>query len=192
MISQMVELSDAELVQAALADAKAYGRLIGRHEAKLRRYVRRILAGQASATDDVLQEVFIKAYLNLNDFDQARAFAPWLYRIAHNEAISSLRKLSSGIPMISGDDAQFFLDQIADPDDPASLYWKNRSFGQLQKSLAALDEKYRDVLVLRYLENQSYDDISEILRLPPGTVATLIRRGLTRLRAIFETTGGKP
>lgn len=192
MISQMVELSDAELVRATLADANAYGWLISRHEAKLRRYVRRILAGRAHATDDVLQDVFIKAYLNLNDFDQSRAFAPWLYRIAHNESVSMLRKSSAGIQLVSGEDAQFFLEHVADPDDPSSLYWKNRSFEQLQKSLAALDAKYRDVLVLRYLEGQSYDNISEILRLPPGTVATLLKRGLTRLREIFETTGGAP
>ena len=192
MIIQMVELSDAELVRAALADAAAYGRLINRHEAKLRRYVRRILAGQASASDDVLQDVFIKAYVNLNDFDQARAFAPWLYRIAHNEAISHLRKSSAGIQFVSGEDAQFFLEQIADPEDPASLFWKNRSYDQLQKSLGELDAKYRDVLVLRYLEGQSYDEISEILRLPSGTVATLLKRGLARLRDIFETTGGAP
>ncbi len=187
----MVEPSDAELVRATLADANAYGRLISRHEVKLRRYIRRVLAGQTQATDDVLQEVFIKAYLNLNDFDQARAFSPWLYRIAHNEAISLLRKSSAGLQMVSGDDAQFFFDQIADPEDPASLLLKNRSFEQLQKSLAVLDAKYRDVLVLRYFEGQSYDDISEILRLPPGTVATLIKRGLLRLRESFEKSGGK-
>ena len=65
----MVELSDAELVQATLADANAYGRLISRHQAKLHRYVRRLLGGNAATADDVLQDVFIKAYLNLNDFD---------------------------------------------------------------------------------------------------------------------------
>ncbi len=188
----MSEPSDAELVQATLADANAYGRLINRHQAPLRRYIRRLLGGLAPAADDVLQEAFIKAYLNLNDFDQTRTFAPWLYRIAHNEAVSHLRKSSAGIQLVSGEDAQFFLDQVADPEDPASLFWKNQKNNQLQKSLGALDAKYRDVLVLRYLEGQSYDDISEILRLPPGTVATLLKRGLTRLRDIFENTGGTP
>ncbi len=192
MMIEMVEISDAELVRATLADTAAYGQLISRHEAKLRRYVRRILAGQTSATDDVLQDVFIKAYLNLNDFDQSRAFSPWLYRIAHNEAVSHLRKSSAGIQLVTGEDAQVLLDQFADPEDPASLFWRNRSYDQLQKSLGKLDAKYRDVLVLRYLEGQSYDDISEILRLPSGTVATLLKRGLARLRDIFETTGGAP
>lgn len=85
--------SDRTLVLAALADSIGYGAIVGRYEFVLRRYVTRLLGSHAQAVDDVLQETFLKAYLNLNDYDQARAFSPWLYRIAHNEAISFLRKL---------------------------------------------------------------------------------------------------
>ncbi len=187
----MTEESDQKIVIAALGDPNAYGRLINRHEAMLRRYVKRILGTRNSATDDVLQEVFIKAYLNLNDFDQTRAFAPWIYRIAHNEAISHLRKSNSGIQTVTGEDAQVFLDHVADPDDPATLFWKGRSAEHIRTCLDALDAKYRDVLVLRYLEDQSYDDISDILKLSPGTVATLLKRGLKRLKDIFDSTGGQ-
>jgi RNA polymerase sigma-70 factor, ECF subfamily len=187
----MTEESDQNIVIAALADPNAYGRLIRKHESMLRRYVRRILGTRSNATDDVLQEVFIKAYLNLNDFDQTRTFAPWIYRIAHNEAISHLRKSKSGIQTITGEDAQVFLDYVADPEDPATLFWKGRSADHIRTCLNALDAKYRDVLVLRYMEDQSYDDISDILRLPPGTVATLLKRGLKRLKDIFDLTGGQ-
>jgi RNA polymerase sigma-70 factor, ECF subfamily len=187
----MNEESDQNLVVAAIADSKVYGRLINRHEAKLRRYVRRILGQHNNAADDVLQEVFIKAYLNLNDFDRQRAFAPWLYRIAHNEAISHLRKSNSGIQTVTGEDAQVFLDTVADPDDPATLFWKGRSADHLRTCLDALDAKYRDVLVLRYLEGQSYEDISDILKRPPGTVATLLKRGLERLRDKFDSGRGQ-
>jgi RNA polymerase sigma-70 factor, ECF subfamily len=181
--------SDQELVLAVFTDRHVYGRLIGRYEHKLRRYLSRFLGPNRELTDDVLQDVFIKAYLNLNDYDQSRSFAPWLYRIAHNEAINHLRKLTSGVQTVSGEDAQIFLEQVADPENPDSLFWKGQSSQHLRKCLDALETKYRDVLVLRYLEEQSYDAIAEILRLPPGTVATLLRRGLLRLREIYHASG---
>ena len=73
--------SDSELVVAALGDARTYGLLVRRWESQLGRYVRRILGRDGQAADDVLQEVFLKAYVNLHDFDRTRPFGPWIYRI---------------------------------------------------------------------------------------------------------------
>jgi RNA polymerase sigma-70 factor, ECF subfamily len=188
----MVEPSDQTLVTAALADRNAYGALVRRHEAKLGRYVGRLLSHRRHATDDVLQEVFIKAYINLNDYDHARPFAPWLYRIAHNEAISHLRKFKAGPQTLSNEDSQLLLEQIADPENPESLFWRERSALHMRQCLEQLDAKYRGVLALRYLEEQSYDAISEILQLPAGTVATYLKRGLQQLREIYEADGCVP
>lgn len=185
----MADESDQELVQAVFTDRQVFGQLICRYENKLRRYLSRFLCQNRELTDDVLQDVFIKAYLNLNDYDQSRPFAPWLYRIAHNEAISHLRKMTSGVQTVSGEDAQAFIAQIADPENPDSLLWKGQSSQHIRKCLDALETKYRDVLVLRYMEEQSYEGIAEILQLPPGTVATLLRRGLLRLREIYNASG---
>lgn len=180
------QAADRQLVLAALSNRNAYGAVVQRFEAPLRRYVRRLLGQEAGSADDVLQNVFIKAYMNLNDYDPTRPFGPWLYRIAHNEAISHLRKLKSGPQPLPQADADAILERIADPDDPASLHGRKNATAQLRRALDRLAPKYRDVLTLRYLEEQSYDEISDILRLPPGTVATLLRRGLDRLRQDFE------
>lgn len=190
MPNDPLSASDQSLVTAALRNGQAYGPLVARYAPVLGRYVRRLLGSRNHAADDVLQEVFLKAYVNLNDFDMSRPFAPWIYRIAHNEAISHLRKARSGLPMVSGEDAELILARLADGDDPDQALWRSQSAGHLRKLLGELDARYRDVLILRYLEDKSYDEISDILRLPPGTVATYISRGLARLREPLNAAWG--
>lgn len=190
MERQAQPASDKDLVAAALRDGKAYGPLIARYQPVLARYVRRLLGPQGHAVEDVLQEVFIKAYINLNDFDAARPFGPWIYRIAHNEAVSHLRKTRSAAMTVTGEDAALIIEKLADPDDPAQALWRSRSLSGLRQSLDSLDQRYRDVLVLRYLEEKSYDEIADILQLPPGTVATYISRGLKALRGSATLSWG--
>ncbi len=174
--------SDRQLVEATLCDRKAYAVIVVRYKHDLGRYVRRLLGRQFQATEDVLQDVFIKAYINLNDYDTSRPFSPWIYRIAHNEAISFLRKRKAEPLIIAGQDAQLILDRIAADDDPATNWMKHRTAVEIQKALEALAPRYSNVLMLRFLEEKSYDEIADILQLPPGTVATYINRGLKQLR----------
>src|SRR6476660_3139730 len=84
VIGMKSPLTDNQLVEAALRDHRAYASLVLRYETVLGRYLRRLLGRHLQAVEDVLQEVFIKAYINLNDYDQSRPFGPWIYRIAHN------------------------------------------------------------------------------------------------------------
>ena len=170
------------LVEAALRDRKEYGAVVRHYELRLGRYVRRLLGRYGQMTDDVLQNGFIQAYLNLNDYDQSRPFSPWIYRIMHNEAVSFLRKQHAGIQTIDGDDAQMILERLADNDTPENRLQIARRAEDLRDALAEIDPRYRDVLVLRYLEEMSYDEIADVLELPPGTVATHISRGLKLLR----------
>jgi RNA polymerase sigma-70 factor, ECF subfamily len=179
---------DRQLVEAVLRDSRAYAELVRRYEAVLARYVRRLLGGHGQWAEDVLQDIFIKAYVNLNDYDRSRPFSPWIYRIAHNEAVSFLRKQRAERQTIAGDDAMLILERVADGNDPAAALLQARTEAEVRKAVSDLDRRYRDVLVLRYLEEKSYDEIADILELPPGTVATLISRGLKRLKAPLQTS----
>lgn len=178
------------MVEAVLRDRQAYAFLVLRYETMLGRYVRRLLGRHMQSAEDVLQEVFIKAYVNLNDYDQSRPFGPWIYRIAHNEAVSFLRKRSAESQTITGEDALLILERLADVDDPGAALQRTRTEGEVRKALSELDPRYRDVLVLRYLEDKSYDEIADILETPPGTVATLINRGLKQLKAPLRMSWG--
>jgi RNA polymerase sigma-70 factor (ECF subfamily) len=180
---------DAMLVAAARRDRKAYARIVTRHAAPLRRYIRRVLGADAQSAEDVLQETFIKAYVNLNDYDDRRSFAPWIYRIAHNEAVNHLRRNSDRSRTIDGEDGAMLLAHVADGVDWPERIAAGDALRLVRTALSGLTPRYRDVLVLRYLEEKSYDEISDILQLPPGTVATQIDRGVKKLRAILEASG---
>jgi RNA polymerase sigma-70 factor, ECF subfamily len=184
---------DRRLVEAALGNREAYAFIVRYYQPVLMRYVRRLLGRLAGSAEDVLQDVFIKAYVNLNDYDRSRPFAPWLYRIAHNETVSFLRKKNAEPQTIDGEDAQLILERLSDGENPDKVLNRSVEANAVRTALASLDRRYRDVLVLRYLEEKSYDDIADILALPPGTVATLIRRGLAQLKIPLQKSwGGRP
>lgn len=189
LAKQTFDATDAKLVQAALAHSAAYAKLVVRFEGVLERYVRRLLGQHQNATSDVLQEAFIKAYVNLNDFDQSRPFSPWIYRIAHNEAINYLRKRKVEPHTINGEDGQIILEKIADGADTAYHVLSREREQKLKQALAVLDPRYRDILVLRYLEDKSYSEIADILHLPSGTVAIHLKRGLKKLKATMLHDG---
>lgn len=99
-----------------------------------------------------MQETFIKAYINLNDHDGSRPFSPWIYRIAHNESISFLRKRRSEPQPVTGPDALLILQRVAGCDDPCTVLQRTRTEGEAREAVWALDQ--RCVLILRYLEGQ--------------------------------------
>ncbi len=182
--------TDQELVAAAIADRQAFSHIVHRYEAPLGRYVRRVGATESDA-DDVLQEVFVKLFINLNDYDPHLKFSSWLYRIAHNETVSFLRKknIRPGVLTLSAEDVDFFFEQLADETDFAELASRRYDAQIVRESLRELAPRYAEVLTLRFLEEKSYSEISDILKVPEGTVATLINRGKQALKGTLATRG---
>ncbi|HET7716499.1 MAG TPA: sigma-70 family RNA polymerase sigma factor [Bauldia sp.] len=180
---------DGELVDAALRDKGAYALIVRRWEAPLSGYVRRLIGRHEAAREDILQEVFLKAYLNLNDYDRSRPFGPWIYRIARNQAFDFLRKRKTEPIHVTGDDAALIFARLVGAGGPQELPERIRIEEEVRAAIASLDLRYRDALVLRYLEEKGYDEISDILRIPPGTAATLIRRGSEKLRGALTARG---
>lgn len=181
-------LSDQQLVRQALANPNQFAELIRRYETRIRRYSLR-LGFQASAQDDVMQEIFMHTWLNLNAYDPARPFAPWLYRIAYTQSMMALRKSRHSRADISGEDADKFIAAFAAEGSAELTRDLALLKAELALALAKLAEKPRAVLILRYLEDHAYLDIAEVLRIPTGTVATLIHRGLRDLKYILTQSG---
>ena len=184
-------LDDRELIAAALRDRNAFALIVRRYEPPLSRYLRRLLGGSQSI-EDVLQEVFIKVYVNLNDYDRARPFSPWIYRIAHNEAVSFLRKRRAEPYVISGEEGMLLIERVMDGFKVQEELDRSRIGALIREAIRSLERRYRDAVVLRFLEEKSYEEISEILEIPMGTVATLINRGKKRLRRSLDQLGIKP
>ena len=181
--------SDESLAKAALKNEAAFGTLIDRYDAKLRRYVRRLGVHRPEDQDDVLQEVFIKVYRNLNGFDETLSFSSWIYRITHNESISWYRKENvrpEGHLVSAGDDIVGLLQ--SDSDSAESVLSRKFDTAALESALLGLDDKYREVLILRFFEYKEYDEISDILKIPIGSVGTLIHRAKKKLHSTLEST----
>ncbi len=178
--------SDAELVRLSLKDQDNFLYLINRYEQKLLRYIRRISNTSLEDAEDLLQEVFIKVYLKLNDFDQDLKFSSWIYRITHNQVISNYRKLKARPQSILLDAEDDFIESIvADLDIEREVdlsYLRKNIF----KILSKLETKYRDVLVLKFLEEKNYREVSDILKKPIGTVGTLINKGKKKFKQELE------
>lgn len=177
----LAEKTDEALAVISLSHKEAFSELIRRYEVKLRRYVRRLGMRGSDDAEDLLQNIFIKAYEHAGGFDPDLQFSSWIYRIAHNETISLFRKHSVRPEGHIIDVSEEVIEQIADDIDIAKDYDAKLREEMLRKSIDRLDEKYRSVIILRYLEEKSYDEISDILRISPGTVATRISRAKEQL-----------
>lgn len=172
--------TDEQLVSLALKDSDAFAELVSRYEAKLLRYVKRLTGLSEESAEDILQEAFLKIYRNLNDFDQSLKFSSWAYRITHNEAINHVRKNKNNNKNLSlesdKDDEMNLIEILSSEDDVESAAQKAEIKTNVREVLAQMPEDYREVLILRYLEELDYSEISNILRKPMGTVSTLISR----------------
>lgn len=168
------QLSDEEIVKKSLADIDYFSCLYDRYELALLRYIRRIAAVNNEEANDILQEAFIKIWRNLNDFDQSLKLSSWIYRIVHNETVSYWRKKKS-----FGKDRQVKLNKDLFENIPGDFgaNGDNEQKDMLtHKVLDLLPLKYKTVLVLKFMENMSYEEISDVLKIPEGTVATWINR----------------
>jgi len=170
------EKTDEELVLLALSDQDVFLYLMRRYEKKLLSYISRITNVNRDEAEDILQDAFIKIYQNLNDFDAELKFSSWAYRIAHNQVISNYRKIKCRPQSIPLDINEEILGNLAsDLDvkkDLDAIFLREN----IKKILAKLDIKYREILILKFLEEKDYKEISDILKKPMGTVATLINR----------------
>jgi len=179
-------MSDQQIVELVKLDTSKYKYLIERYEKQLSVYIQRILFVSREDAEDILQDVFIKAYRNINGYNPKYKFSSWIYRIAHNESISFLRKNKRNVEVVH--DTEIF-DNIPSDIDIEDEFLKEMKSTQVKELLSKLDSKYREVLILRYFEEMEYNEISEILHISSGTVASLINRGKEKFKILIEKYG---
>jgi RNA polymerase sigma-70 factor (ECF subfamily) len=185
-IDEISNLSDVELVKLTLANQDNFVYLVDRYKGKLSSYIKRLTNANNEDAEDVLQEVFIKVYLNLNDFNKDLKFSSWIYRITHNQVISGHRKLKARPEGYAVNlDDQLAKNLAAEIDIKGQVDNKILQ-GTINRVLDELDAKYRDVLVLKFLEEKSYQEISDILKKPLGTVASLMNKAKQEFKTEFE------
>jgi RNA polymerase sigma-70 factor (ECF subfamily) len=181
------ESADEEIAaEVQNGDTDSFCYLVERYEPKIHRYARRFLFDNDEAKD-LVQEVFIKAYVNIRGFDTGRRFSPWLYRIAHNEFINALKKKTRERANISIFDLDVLFPSIKliakeTADHDFDMHELKRV---LEGSLDRIPQKYREPLVLYYFEEMDYKEIADVLRVPVSTVGVRLQRGKAMLKKLL-------
>jgi RNA polymerase sigma-70 factor (ECF subfamily) len=179
-------LDETELIRKAQrGDPEAFGILVERYQ---RRVVGAALAVVHNPDDalELAQETFVRAYENLRGFESRSSFSTWLYRIAANLAID-WRRREGRRSFVRGEEAENEIERLPSPMGDSFAEF---SRGELNRHLrAALDEltpEHRAVILLREVEGLSYDEISDMLQCPRGTVMSRLHYARNRLRTILK------
>lgn len=180
------ERTDEEIVTLVQkGDVESFRVIMERYEPKMVRYARRFLFVGDEAKD-MLQEIFIKAYVNIQSFDTSRRFSPWIYRIAHNEFVNAIKKKKKDRDVLS----LFYVDILFPhpvAKETADAEMSHHEMKEmLDKHLADIDPKYREPLTLYFFEDMDYKEIAEILRVPVSTVGVRLQRGKLLLRKMVD------
>jgi len=177
-------VSDEELLARSIeGDTNAFEVIVNRYKDRLYSFVLRFV-GDSQTAEDIVQDTFLRAYRNRGSFQAIAKFSTWIYTIAGNLAKSELRRrkrwrlLSLGVRDDSGSTLEL-PDLGSRPDTTTETALAER---QIEEAIAALPERYREAVILRDIEGLDYDEISQIIGCPLGTVKSRINRGRLRLQ----------
>ena len=177
----------ALLQRAQRGDGEAFEEIVRANEAAVYQLALRRLGSREDA-EDAAQEVFLKAYTSLQSFRGESKLSVWLYRITNNVCIDALRRRKETVSL-SVEDADGAEAQLELPDerfDPAVLAARKDLREQVGKALMKLPPDAREILLLRELGGQSYDEIAQTLEIDVGTVKSRIFRARKKLCALCE------
>ncbi len=178
-------MSDEELIQLSLSgDRTAYEKLVLKYQDRL--YCTMVhVSGNAEDASDVVQDAFMQAYLRLSTFRQTSQFYTWLYRIAFNLSLGIRRKRKPTIS-VDGMSAERGNEPAGDAVDPLEKVGNEEMAKILWTAIDRLHEDFRSAIVLREMEGCSYEEISQILDLPVGTVRSRLHRARNILRESLQ------
>jgi len=171
----MDQFSDSALIARVLAgdDRNAFGELVRRYQSDVRALLRRLSNGNTDTADDCAQETFIRAYRHLSAYKGDAKFGTWLYRIAYNVFLSSIK---GGAREEYRDD----LDERQSGDQDRSSTLLTRL--DLQKAMRELNDNERAAIVLFYSKEMTHKEVADTMNAPLGTIKTLILRGKEKLK----------
>lgn len=165
-------MTDQEIVCKVLqGDRNTYAELVERHHRGLTCHICNMVK-DAEVADDLAQDAFIKAYWGLKRYNPDYQFSTWIYRIATNLALDWLRKRRN-----------ISLDDIPEPAAPEDDWLKRKELaGKIQVALEQLSGKYQTVIRLHYWQGLGYNQMSEVMDVPIGTIKTWLYRAKGQLK----------
>lgn len=164
---------------ALLGDKTAFDKLTRKYQSSIRRFFLNHTMGDAQLSDDMAQETFIKAYLNIASFKGIAAFQTWLYRIAYNVYYDSVRsrKAYADIEIVEVDENHQTLNEYSA--EKADIY----------QAISTLRNEEKTAILLFYMEDKTHNEIAKIMNCPLGTVKTYILKGKEKLHVYLNKAG---
>ncbi|KKP85230.1 MAG: RNA polymerase, sigma-24 subunit, ECF subfamily [Candidatus Moranbacteria bacterium GW2011_GWF2_35_54] len=161
---------------AAIKNPDEFQAIVTRYWSRLFCYIRRMSYFSQEDIEDILQEVFIKIYRYLNDYDTEMTFSTWVYQITRNATIDEIRKRKARPSTIWLEDEDL-VKVLKSSLNMEKEYVNADSLEKIKDIIVNLPDKYKEVLMLRFIEEKSYEEIMDIVQLPKGTIASLVNRG---------------
>lgn len=179
----MSDTTDEQLAILSYKNNKYFNEIVKRYTEKIRKYIARIISNWQES-EDVTQEVFIKAYKNIASFNPKMKFSSWLYRIAHNESVNFIKK-NYKIKQIEFKD-EIKNDLLIINKDYLKKIIDNENANLIKIGLEKLKISEKEILELYYFEEKTYIEISDILQIPVNSVGPNISRAKKHLKKIIE------
>lgn len=180
MLERYIILSDQQLIALSLGgDTVAFDHLFARYRDAMRKlYAQR--TGSTDDADDLIQETFLKVYLNLDKYNPAYTFGQWIYTIARNAFIDYLRKKQENVPleMVQRGQSSF--------PTPEESIINMQQMARIEGFMDKLRPRYRKLIELRFFRDYSYEEIAAELRVPIGTVKTQLHRAREQMCKMID------
>ncbi len=167
------------VMRAQMGDSKAFNHLFEHYYPRLNYYLRRMVNDEA---EDVLQDVWLIVVRRLATLREPEAFRSWLYKIAHNQAISKIRRKKSAGIFVELNDETPIEDTLYDE----TVLFQKYQINDLNRGLEVLSIPHREVLTLRFIESLTYEEIAVVLDFPVGTVRSRIHYAKKSLITYLE------
>jgi RNA polymerase sigma-70 factor (ECF subfamily) len=164
------------VLRCQAGDEAAFTELVEHYHARLHSYVRTLL-GSADRVDDALQEVWLDVFRSVPQLADPAAFSPWVYRIAHNRAMRELRKRRPHHVPLKGSES---FEEFEETDDNAHISEVN--VARIHAAISQLAPEHREALLLRFMNDMSYEDIASVTGCQIGTVRSRLHYAKCALR----------
>jgi len=172
------------IAQILSGDQQAYARLVNKYKGPVYNLVYR-MTGHHQETDDLAQEIFIRTYASLKNYDINRHFFSWLYSIALN-VLRNYQKKRKSI-QIAAEESNFQNRKVVDPHNPEVMVDRMEQSRQLAVKIQSLPDRQREAIILRYFQDLAFKDIAKILDISVSTAKMRVYRGLDKLADLLKS-----
>jgi len=189
LIGELTHMDDLKIIESCLlGNTQVFSRLIDNYKSMVYNLAYR-MSNNPHEAEDISQEAFIRAYQSLARFNPSYKFSTWLYQITLNIIRDKFKKkeidyISLDTP-VETDDSEFYHQPADLTNNPEQIFSQRENLQAIQQAIYSLPLKYREVIVLRHLQDLSYIEIANILKLPQGTVKVRLYRAREQLKKIL-------